>query len=349
MGNAERIILDLLAWAAGGEAYQSDLVRQSGFSKSRISEVLSYLEENGLVTRIPLGKNFRVISTRQIRKREIHASKEKFLRLGIIRASEYPFVLPFERLLREKLDTKLNIATYDNGIDLSRDLSLLRLDLGIAPVLTHFMFFSVGSPIKMIAPAGSGGATILVNKSDKRKLRDQPYVVATTKLSTMELMLRSSISEGEVPSNSEIQYCDSPRRMMNAALSGSVDAVCMWEPYTTILLKEHRRFKRLLDYDDSGEHVCCALAGGNHLGINSINRIARVYSESLDEFRKSPERFLGPYAAFMRFDEKLMRMVAGAYTYPTELDHNGLSRQFEQAGIKIPIPNNVKDAVLPAG
>src|SRR5271165_6213259 len=158
MGNAERIILDLLA--RNGEAYQSDLVRQSGFSRSRISEVLSSLEESGLVTRIPLGKNFRVIITAQVRKRRVHSGKEA-LRLGIIRASEYPFVLPFEKLLREKLNIKLSILTYDNGIDLSRDLSLLRLDLGIAPVLTHFMFFSIGSPIKMIAPAGSGGATIL--------------------------------------------------------------------------------------------------------------------------------------------------------------------------------------------
>ena len=64
MGKVERILLDLLE-RTGNETYQSDLVRQSGFSKSRVSEVLSALEGKGLVSRIPLGKNFRVIASRQ--------------------------------------------------------------------------------------------------------------------------------------------------------------------------------------------------------------------------------------------------------------------------------------------
>ena len=189
MGKVERVLLDLIE-RTGNEVYQSDLVRQSGFSKSRVSEVLSALEGKGLVSRVPLGKNFRVIASgkTKIGRSEIRKDKRnsKILRLGIIRASEYPFVLPFERLLREKLDINLSLVTYNNGIDLSRDLSLLRLDLGIAPVLTHFMFYSIGSPIRMIAPAGSGGATILVNNSTKRKTKDQSYEVASTKLSTME-------------------------------------------------------------------------------------------------------------------------------------------------------------------
>jgi len=351
MGKAEQIILDLIRQVNAGETYQSDLVRQSGFSKSRVSEVLSTLEEKGLVSRIPLGKNFRVIAPRssKVRRSGTSAGKEdrRILRLGMIRASEYPFVLPFEKLLREKLGINLNLVTYENGIDLSRDLSLLRLDLGIAPVLTHFMFFSIGSPIRIIAPAGSGGAAILVNKSNKRRTKDKTYEVATTKMSTMELMLRSSISAGELPSSYRIQYCDSPKQMLNAAISGNVDAACIWEPYSTILLKEHRNFKRLLRYDDTGEHICCALAAGNHLSLNTLRRVAKVYGESMDEYRKSPERFFAPYSTFMRFDEKLMRTVAKEYTYPAELDHHKLTKQFEQVGIKIPLPSSVKDAVLP--
>ena len=207
----------------------------------------------------------------------------------------------------------------------------LQLDLGIAPVLTHFMFYSIGSPIRMIAPAGSGGATILVNKSAKKKTRNQSYEVATTKLSTMELMLRSSIRDGDLPSSSRIQYCESPKQMMNAVASGNVDAACIWEPYSTILLKnEHHNFKRLLGYDDSEEHICCALAAGNHLDINALGRIAKIYQESMDEYRKNPERFFAPYSAFMRFDQKLMRTVAKEYTYPAELDYHKLSKQFDR-------------------
>ena len=66
MEKAKHVILDILQKAGGGETYQSELVRQSGFSRSRVSEVLSSLEEDGLISRIPLGKNFRVISTKQM-------------------------------------------------------------------------------------------------------------------------------------------------------------------------------------------------------------------------------------------------------------------------------------------
>ncbi len=181
IGKVEQAILEILETSKGGEAYQSDLVRQSGSSRSRVSEVLSSLESRGLISRTSLGKNFQILYTgtsRNLKKRS-----GKILRLGMIRASEYPFVLPFEKALREKMGVTLRFVFYDNGLDLSRDLSQMRLDLGIAPVLTHFVFFSIGSPIKMIAPAGAGGAAILVNKSRGSR---KDFRVATTKLSTME-------------------------------------------------------------------------------------------------------------------------------------------------------------------
>ncbi len=160
MGNVERLILEILEKSEGGEIYQSELVRKIGFSKSRVSEVLSSLEKDGLISKIPLGKNFRVVATKRSKETFSHNKKSrsvtKILRLGMIRASEYPFVLPFEKDLREKMGIMLRFQIYENGTDLSRDLSLLRLDLGIAPVLTHFVFYSIGSPIKMIAPAGFG-------------------------------------------------------------------------------------------------------------------------------------------------------------------------------------------------
>ena len=162
-------------------------------------------------------------------------------------------------------------------------------------------------------------------------------------------MLRASISDGDLPSSSKIQYCNSPKQLMNAAVSGNVDAACIWEPYSTILLKDkHRSFKRLIRRDDSEEYICCALAAGNHLDINTLRRIAKIYDESMDEYRKSPEKFFAPYSAFMGFDEKLMRTVAKEYTYPAELDYRKLSKQFEHAGIKIPLPSSVKEAVLSA-
>jgi len=352
-GKVESSILEILEALDGGETYQSDLVRQSGFSKSRVSEVLSSLEKRGLVSRSSLGKNFRIMPISTLRKRNVFEigkqgakkNSDKILSLGIIRASEYPFVLPFEKMLREKLGITLRFVFYDNGLDLSRDLSQLQLDLGIAPVLTHFVFFSVGSPIKMIAPAGSGGASILVNKSRRNS---KNFDVATTKLSTMELMLRSSMKDGDLPRSSKVSYYQSPKRMTNALLSGEVDAACIWEPYSTMLLKK-QGFKKLVHYEDSNEgNLCCALAAGNHIESHTLYRIVKTFNDSLEVYRKDPERYVPPYSTLLRFDEKLMRIASKEYVYPSELEHRKLAKQFERSGITIPFPGSVKDAVLSA-
>ena len=346
MGKVEQAILGLLE--GNVEIYQSDLVRQSGFSRSRVSEVLASLETSGLISRVPLGKNFRVILNRSAGSSKSFAKKnprkKKILSLGMIRASEYPFIISFENLLREKMGITLNCVIYDNGLRISRDLAQFRLDLGIAPVLTHFVFYSTGSPIKMIAPAGSGGASILVN--NRRKHSKENFTIATTKLSTMELMLRSSMNDGDISRDSAVQYYSSPRMMMNSILSGKVDAACIWEPYSTKLLKK-RCCKKIVRYAEE-EHVCCALAAGNHLESDLQYRIAKTLTESIEVYRRNPENYISSYSRFMRFDEKIMKVSSKEYAYPLELDHQKLARQFEQAGVKIPIPSSVKDAVLPA-
>jgi predicted transcriptional regulator len=348
MGKAEQLILDILESAGEEGTYQTDLVRQSGFSKSRVSEVLSYLQAKGLISRISLGKNFKIISRKYQNKigenvPEKDPSK-KTLTLGLIRASEYPFVLPFQKALHQEMDLSLRFVQYDNGMDLSRDLYNLRLDLGIAPVLTHFFFFSMGSPIKMIAPAGSGGCAILFKESTQKSRRD--FTVATTKLSTMEMMLRSSIREGDLSSSTTTRYFTSPKQMMNAAICGEVDAACIWEPYSTMLLRK-RGFKKLFNYEDNGnDHICCAVAAGNHLAIDKLRRITSILGNSLEIYQRSPENYLSAYSELMRFDKKTIESASKKYSYPTNLDHRKLARQLEDAGVKIPLPSGISDAVL---
>jgi predicted transcriptional regulator len=348
-GKVEETILEILGTSKATEIYQTDLVRLSGYSKSRVSEVLAALEMRGLVSRMPLGRNSRVILRRNFQrgKRVIRKKAEKILNLGMIRASEYPFVLPFEKLLREKTGVRLRFVFYDNGLDLSRDLSQMRLDLGIAPVLTHFVFYSTGSPIKMIAPAGAGGATILGRRSQRGTNKDPG--IATTKLSTMELMLRSSIKDGDVPASSKVSYYQGPKPMVRDLLTGEVDAACLWEPYASILLR-NPGIKRLARYEDSRDkHLCCAMAAGNHVDSSILYKLSGSFNMALEVFQKNSERYLASYSTMLNYDTKLMRLSLKEYSYPTELDPRKLAKQFERAGIKIPLPATVKDVVLPAG
>jgi len=116
------------------------------------------------------------------------------------------------------------------------------------------------------------------------------------------------------------------------------------------MLLQRPGFRKLSGYEESGdEHICCAVAAGNHIPSDKAYRISKIVEESLETYRKNSERYLASFAKFMRFDEKLVRIASRGYGYPTNLDHRTLARQFEHAGIRIPAASSIKNAVLVAG
>ncbi len=339
MGRVQNAILDVLEFS--GEAFQSNLVKAARSSRSRVSEVLSQLERDGLVQRIPIGKNFKVSLRSGLRKKD--RRKKVHLRLGFPRAAEYPFLAKFKKLL-DDMDMILDLQVYENGTDVARDLSMLRLDLGIAPVLTNFMYHSLGAPIRIVAPAGSGGASIILRKqcNGKKIHENESLKVVATKLSTMELLLRSYANK---PSSAKIErtfYASSPAQMKYMITAGRVDAACIWEPYATVL--EKQGFTRIIRYKELSEHICCVLAAGNHLKRTLTRKIVRIYKQSLHEFSKDPLHDLPVYGAITGLDAGLLKEVASEYTHPFELDAKLVSEQLELAGMQIPSPWSVRDA-----
>ena len=298
MSGGEVKILNSLS-ENGGEMLQSDLVRQSGLSRSRTSEIISSLEKKSLVSRFPLGKNYRVVLETEARTRR------RRLRIGFTRSAEYPFIVPFRKHMRDDLGIKVHLQYYENGLDVARDLSLSRLDLGIAPIIAGFMFCSLGAPFKIIAPAGSGGSSIVTAKREHSS--SQPKV-ATTKLSTMELLLKTSIHEHFLPDESEAIYASSPQDIVNGIVSNRFDAACIWEPYATLLAKK-RGFSRIVNYSDIEEHICCALSANNQLDDRSISKIKKKFTESIQEFSKYPDRYIDQYSRVVGFDENTIRQV----------------------------------------
>ena len=152
MGRAEEEMLQILR--QNGQAYQSDIVRATGFSRATVSEALSSLEERRMVVRLKEGRNSKVV---YVAGRPRARSR---LRLGFTRAAEYPFLVPLKRTLKHE-GIELDFRVYDNGVSVARDLSMLRVDVGIAPLITLFMMHSLDAPFKIIGPAASGGSSVL--------------------------------------------------------------------------------------------------------------------------------------------------------------------------------------------
>ena len=168
--------------------------------------------------------------------------------------------------------------------------------------------------------------------------------VATTKLSTMELLLKSSVKEHFLPDDSKAIYAPDPQSIVRGLTSKRFDAACIWEPYATFLARKHG-LSKLVSYNEIGEHICCALSAGNHLDDRLVRKVASRFMDSITEFARNPDSYLLQYSALTGFDHNIMREVSEEYSYPSELDPKLISKQFERAGILTPMPSTVRDMI----
>jgi predicted transcriptional regulator len=244
-------------------------------------------------------------------------------------------------MMREE-GIEIELQIYNDGIEVVRDLSILRLDLGIAPILSSFMCTSLGAPFKILAAAGSGGSSVICRK---KMFSSEKPVVATTRLSTMEMLTRASMSKGILPQDSKMNYVSSADAMLSGLRNGSFDAVCIWEPYAT-LLSRRRGHSRLARYNDIGEHVCCVLAAGNHLEEKTLRKVFTRFREATNSFAKTPEPYVSQYSSFVGFSHKISGDVCSEYTHPFELNCDLISKQFQVAGIGTPDPSTLGEFMI---
>lgn len=321
-----------------GETYQSHLVIATGSSRSRVSEVLSALESKNIITRIPEGRNLRVILNVPMIKK-VRRVKGR-IRLGFTRAAEYGFLIPFKRLLNYS-GMSVEFHVYGNGINVLRDLFLSRLDLAIAPILTQFIFYSIGAPISILAPAGSGGSSIILRKG--AELSKERSSVTLTKLSTMELLFRSSLNDCVLTNVGKTIYASSPEEMVQSIIRSKVDAACIWEPYATIL--ERGGSKRLIRYSEIQDHLCCVLSAGGGVDDAIKRKISKLLKKSIEIFNGNRENYVLAYSALVGLDSNLLSRVIDEYSYPEELDSLMLYKQLEHAGITVPSISSLKEAI----
>jgi predicted transcriptional regulator len=160
----------------------------------------------------------------------------------------------------------------------------------------------------------------------------------------MELMMRSAMKDSVIPGVTKVVYATGPDQMQRMLASGSVDVGCIWEPYATIL--EAQGAHRVIRYSELTEHVCCALAAGNHLNEKLVSEISKQYELSMDLFRRDPEEHLSAYGALSGLDTSLLRRVSREYSYPGRFTPGVVERQFESAGMVLPSSSTFEDSLL---
>ena len=253
--NAEKRILDFLK--ERGSVLQSEIHKNLGISKSTVSEILRRLEDEGIIVRERVaGKSYRVWYF------ENAPRYHKILRIGILRASEYPHVISGLK----KLGTRYILKVFDSALDLTKEIASGRMDIGFSPFVTQTLFALLLKSMKIHAIVAMNGSG-LVYKNNLKNCK----IFATSEFSAMESNLKLTLERlGFNIYNLTFRYFRSVGDAVKSFESCEFDAMAIWEPYL-------QTFDRVLYFRDViGDYPCCSMASNIEFWKSNREIIERI-------------------------------------------------------------------------
>jgi len=315
--NAEERILRIVGERREEGILQSEIAKTLGLSKSTVSEVLQRLEREGRIVRERVaGKSMRVwlaeFSPKPIEGR---------VRVGVLRASEYPHVL----LACDEVDAIVKV--FDSAIELTKALSFGYIDLGVSPFVTQTMFALTLRSIRIhciVAYNGSG----VVMKKELGRCRS----FGTSELSAMESNLKLFLERLGLDINRlTFKYFSSPESMVKLFKACEFDAVAIWEPYFTSLKGKYDwiEFREVI-----GDFPCCSLAS-NVRFYEERRDVVRNFVEGLRSYTEFDERRGARIVSeVMGFEEETVARSFESYRFSAELKQESF-RFLERYGLKL--------------
>lgn len=313
---------------ARGELTQSELSAMTGLAQSTVSEGVRELERRGLARRRVRGK-LRLVQLAS--KRRADGLRE--VNLGLIKASEYPFVAPFAKHLSRK-GVRLNIIVYENGLNATFDLAIGRLDLALTPFVTQLLCYSLAEAIHVIGGGAGGGAFILENP----KTSEESY--ASTRASSMELCMLMFSPEGHFE---KAIYFRSGEEALRKALRDEVKYVALWEPYASMGIA--RGLKPVASGLELGLRHCCTLAANDNLDEKLTKTLAEEYGRAIDSFLRDPKIWLGWYSAQVGIPADDLGSSLKSYVYDPVLEPQALVQIIRESGMRTPSVATVRGAL----
>ena len=266
----------------------SELARLTGYSRSWVWKTLRRMEKDNIIRLEKQGGALIVHPHTNFYKR--------LLRIGILRASEYPYILPFAKKLRD-LYSNVEIIVYDEAFKLAYDIALGRLHLGFAPAISHLIVHRVSGGLSYIIGGGSrGGAGVVEGKSGRGHI--------TTMASTMELC--AEVKKLEPPR----MYARKGEVILENVLNGKARYGVIWEPYLYLARRKG------LHTEDCGLPFCCLL-GGNAGILSERETIKKALSKAMEEAsrRLRDPVFIEAYSSLVGLDKNLVANTFLSYEF----------------------------------
>jgi len=316
--NAEDRIVELIRSIGEKGILQSEIARILNVSKSTVSEVLQRLEREGKIVRERVaGKSMRVWLSEFSPK-----PVDGIVRVGVLRASEYPHVL----LACE--DFGAMVKVFDSAIELTKALAFGYIDMGVSPFVTQTMFALTLRSIKIHCIVAYNGSGVIM-KGELESCRK----FATSELSAMESNLKLFLEKlGFDLSKLTFKYFSSPESMVELFRACEFDAMAIWEPYFTSLKEEfeHIEFREII-----GDFPCCSLAS-NVQFYDKRRKFVKDFLERLKEYAKEFDRRKASkiIAELMGFEQETIVKSFDSYIFSANLSLDSF-RFLERYGLKL--------------
>ncbi len=280
-----------------GKITQRELSSKVGLSRSRVSEILTEMEKNGIITRMRVSDRTVIVSL----------NKDNLLRVGILRSSEYaPVILALYSLPESIL---WRIKVYGNSLEALRDLIVGDLDVVASPVISAFFFHLIDENIKPVAGIASGGSGLLK--------RNDRGLLGTTPLSKME-------RESRDRKNYKLVYYRDIESILKSYDEHKIDAAFIWEPYLTKFGGEKSAL---------GE-VCCSIITSRETW-SSFSIFMREYKKSIELINIYSERLKASHllSKIIGEDEHLILKSLDSYKFSTEIKKDDVRNELMAMGI----------------
>lgn len=266
----------------------SSLASLLGWSRSMVWRRVRILAEKGLLITRRMG---RVVIVSHIEPKEPPVA----IKVGILRASEYPYILPFIKRLRERY-SKVDLLVYDEAFKLALDLAAGKVHLAMAPAVSLILAHRAsGGSVKIIGGGSAGGAGVAYSRSGGEGH-------ATTMASTMELC--AELKRLEPPRI----YMRSGGAILAAVQSGKVAAGVIWEPYL------HMAKRQGLKVEECIEAPFCCLLGAHKSLEPHYDDLSREIAEAVDETRRGRVD-LSEYARIIGMPYELVKATVPSYRF----------------------------------
>ncbi len=322
--SAKEDILKYLGEKSHEGALQSELY-ELGYSRSTIVEAIESLEFEKRIVRREVGKKaYRIWLVE-----EAPFPIKGLLRLGVLKAVEYPHALLTARDLEKKYDVR--VIVYNSALELTNALALGKVDLACSPLVTQVLFGLLTKNLKIAAGCGFGGSGLVVGEELKEGI-----TIGSSELSTMETMLKLFLEKHHLIGKAKVVYFKKPEEMMKSFLEGEIDALSIWEPYLSKLEKKGFRTYRYTEI--FGLYPCCTLGVNREfLKINEelFREFMELYRENTKRLKERKEESLEIMANIFGFSEEQIKDGLRGFVFDYRLSKEQVEAALERFGLKV--------------